>query len=205
MEKCVLCLSNVEIPIKYKNFECYHAYKVHCNLYSRVCLHCHFQNEMKCCFFCNKKAKSPIIEFEIDYDYISKDYFSIYTCPFCHQMKGNHMDLVKHVVHCHLYKCACSAVISNTRDKIKAHKHTCSACDYCLICEEDTKVCRHKTIQYECILCKEKCSKEKIIEHYSMHIKNLKLRISTLKDMLHLERSKYNEVLCVLEDLYDKI
>ena len=204
MKKCPICLENVVVPVKLNCFECYKSHEIHCHTFQRFCLHCIFQSNtnIEKCIFCHEPKKNKTME--IDYDYISNDHFSIYTCVFCKQTKGSHLEIAKHIMENHVYHCACGEMIMNSNKK--EHSKTCEKCLYCAKCDKDViNICKHKKskrINLECQYCG-KCITNscEVLDHYLTHVEEYKVKIKTLREILTCERKQYHDLLHLIEDL----
>ena len=203
MEKCILCLGPSIIPIKLKSFKCYHPYHIHCNSFSRICIFCFLQkcDSIKKCFYCSAPKESS--NFEIDHDIIKKDEFSIYTCQFCQNFKGTHSEIFRHVFSHHIYSCKCGEMIYNTREAISNHVNICSISEYCVKCGKDTLSCKHKQVQ--CRFCRVSLSKQKMMNHYISHIRESKVKIKVLKELLTEEKQHHVLLLQQIDSDYESL
>lgn len=203
MKNCILCLQNTIIPVKITNFKCYHANEIHCNSFERICLPCVLETAIQKCFYCHEPLRENEIDFEIDYEYIKNDTFSIYTCPYCHKKKGSHLEITKHVLRNHVYHCACSKIV--LEKNVPRHLQFCSQCEYCVECKKNVKFCRHKNLTIKCHKCHLEVPTDKIMEHYMVHAEDYKKKIQMLKELITSERRTYYELLKTMEKLYDEI
>lgn len=207
MEKCILCLSDTFIPVQVKCFQCYHSYHIHCNSFHRICLFCFLQKKITKCFFCQSEEKENIYpKFEIDYDRIRADTFSIYTCPICQNFKGRHSDVCKHVLQNHIYQCKCGDIIQNDEISIIHHKKTCTLCEYCLKCKKNSNSCPCLDNKFiSCKICNAVLSKKNFMNHSIEHIQQSKTKVEILRGMLNDERRRYHSLLEKIEEDYDTL
>jgi len=199
----MLCLQNGIIPVKITNFKCHDRNKIHCNSFERICLSCVLQSDIEKCFYCHQPLKGNEVEFEIDYEYISNDTFSIYTCPYCHKKKGSHLEITKHVLENHLYHCECSKIM--LEKNVQKHLRFCSQCEYCVQCKKNVKFCRHQKLKIKCHKCHSEVPRGDVMQHYMVHAENYKKKIQILKEFVTSERKEYYELLKTMENLYDEM
>lgn len=190
------------------SFECHQQKNIHCHSFQRVCLPCVIERKFEKCFVCQKgiKKKNTHDDFEIDFETIKRDSFSIYTCVFCQKEKGTHLEITKHVIQHHLYNCSCGHSI--LLENIQEHLKSCKDCLYCIDCKKDTTNCLHKKkSKVSCKFCGlEFTTKEKIVVHYmNVHLNNFKNKITILKEMLTTERKQYYDLLSLIENLYHEM
>lgn len=199
MKKCPVCLENVLIPVKVTSLPCYNAHGIHCFSYQRICLHCCISKDtiMNKCLFC-KAINQEKVKYEIDFDYINNDDFSIYTCVYCHDKKSNHLDMAKHILKDHIYSCDCGQLVLNS--KIKEHSSVCEKCTCCKECQNYVKSCNHKK-NFRCKKCNLVFPKQKIMNHYLDHIREYKMKIEIIKKTLSSERKEFYELLSIVESL----
>ena len=207
MEKCNLCLSETLIPVQLKCFECYHSYLIHCHSYNRICMLCFLGKKNDKCFICQSPQKQNVYpKFEIDYDRIRADSFSIYTCPICLKYKGSHIDVCKHFLSHHIYECKCGEILQNDDSSIMNHKKICKLCDYCAKCKIDSKscpCCDNKIVS--CRFCNEMISKKNLMNHCLNHIKECRTKVKILRELLNNERRQYHLLLEKIEEDYDTL
>ena len=216
MKECFICLQTCIIPIQLKCFSCFETKKITCHTFQRICISCFLSNQISKCSFCHKEKINN--NFEIDFTSIQKDEFSILTCPFCKDFRGNHMDLWKHMSESCIVFCECNKIYLKKKTKYHFEKE-CSIYKWCSICNDGVKFCPH----ISCSICQKKnhcienCPERKIecrecstmvmakdyIEHHLEHIESIKTKIDFFSTSLKKEKIKYYQLMNKIPELYE--
>lgn len=218
MIDCFICLQPCIIPIQLKSFSCYKENEISCHTIQRICISCYMKSDLKKCSYCHSERENNKIE--IDFSFIMKDEFSIYSCPFCNNFQGNHTDLWKHINEKCITQCPCSKIILK-KDSKKHYQEECSELKWCSQCDKGVKTCPHikcsickkkNHIEEECserlLECKEcfkKITAKEYIEHYLEHVENIKTRVEFFKESLKTEKSKYYYLMEKIPELYESV